>query len=217
MDRSKHHSGTETEREQYESHRAARTRSWGSFHLDRGGRRLVFRTQPGIFSQYGPDEGTLLLLETVLPLVKPHMSVLDLGAGIGIIGLAVAPLVPRGEVWMVDSDVRAIRLAEENVRLNGIENVHVVLGDITLDLPPRLRFHLVLSNPPTHSGKEVLQSFVEESYAVLRPGGSLYVVVNRLLSVRDTMEQTFGRAEQVERSKGFIVLRAEKVRRRPGE
>ena len=115
---------------------------------------------------------------------------------------------------MVDSDIRAVRLAEENVRANGIENAHIILGDITLDLPPRLRYDLVLSNPPTHSGREVLTSFVAESFAVLRPGGSLYLVVNRLLSIRDMMSSVFGNVEQFDRRKGFIVFRSEKVRRK---
>jgi 16S rRNA (guanine1207-N2)-methyltransferase len=193
--------------------RSARQREYGSFELAFADRRLTLRTQPGVFSQYGPDEGTLLLLDVVVPRIKPHATVLDLGAGIGIIGIAVAGLLTRGEVWMVDSDVRATRLTEENMRLNRVENAHVILGDISLDLPDRLRFDLVLSNPPTHSGKDVLTSFVGESYEVLRPGGSLYLVVNRLLSVRDMMESVFGNVEQVERHKGFIVLRSEKLRR----
>jgi 16S rRNA (guanine1207-N2)-methyltransferase len=177
---------------------------------------LVFATQPGVFSHDAPDEGTLLLLDVVIPLLKSHQRVLDLGCGVGIIGLAAAASLTRGEVWMVDSDIRAVRLAEQNARLNGVENAHVVLGDITLDLPP-LRFDLVLSNPPTHSGKEVLAAFVRESHEVLRPGGRLYFVVNRLLSVRDAMAATFGNAEQVERRKGFLVFRSEKKRLKAGE
>lgn len=190
-----------------------RVREQGSFDLTLGERRLHFRTQAGVFSQYGPDEGTSLLLDVVVPRIKPHETVLDLGTGIGLVGVAVAGLLTRGEVWMVDVDVRAVRLAEENVRANGVGNAHVLLSDITLDLPPKLRFDLVLSNPPTHSGKEVLRSFIGEAHDVLRPGGSLYVVVNRLLSVRDMMQEVFGSVEQVERRKGFIVFAAGKPRR----
>jgi 16S rRNA (guanine1207-N2)-methyltransferase len=190
-----------------------RTRELGRFDMDLDGRTFSFRTQPGVFSQYGPDEGTLLLLQVAIPRVKPHMTVLDLGTGIGIIGIAAATRATRGEVWMVDVDIRAVRLAEENLRLNHVDNAHVLAGDITLDLPDGLRFDLVLSNPPTHSGKEVLQSFVGEAYDLLRPGGALYVVVNRLLSIKDMMEATFGNAELAERRKGFLVLRSEKQRR----
>lgn len=194
-----------------------RRRSYGTFELALGDRRLHFRAQPGVFSQDGPDEGTLLLLDVVLPIVKPHMTVLDLGTGVGIVGIATAALASRGEVWMVDVDIRAVRLAEENVALNRVQNAHVLLSDITMDLPPKFRCDLALSNPPTHSGKEVLQSFVGQAHDVLRPGGALYLVVNRLLSVRDSMHEIFGNVELVERRKGFIVLRAEKTRRRAGE
>jgi 16S rRNA (guanine1207-N2)-methyltransferase len=186
---------------------------WGkSFEFEVDGQPLSFRTQPGVFSKDGPDEGSVLLLETVLPVVRPHQMVLDLGAGVGFIGLCLAGRLTRGEVWLADSDVRAVRLAEENARRNGIENGHVVLSDITLDLP-RLKIDLVVSNPPTHSGKEVLAAFVDEAYAVLRPGGWLYVVVNRLLSVREMMAGRFGEVEQVARRKGFLVFRAQKARR----
>src|SRR4029077_15629492 len=131
-------------------------------------------------------------------------------------GLSMAGALTRGEVWMVDSDIRAVRLTQRNIELNHIQNAHVVLSDITLDLP-RKRFDLVLSNPPTHSGKEVLASFVNESFEVLRPGGWLYLVVNRLLSVRETIASSFGNVELVKKKKGFIVLRAQKKHLPPGE
>jgi 16S rRNA (guanine1207-N2)-methyltransferase len=201
--------------------RGSPTRKWRerhlqSFSVEVGERRLTFSSQPGVFSSDGLDEGTSLLLDVVMPMVKPHMTVLDLGAGVGVLGIVLATKLERGEVWMVDVDIRAIRLAEENVRRNGIDNARIVLGDTTLDLPSKQRFDLVVSNPPTHSGREVLASFVGESWEVLRPGGSLYLVVNRLLSVRQTMEEVFGSSELIERRKGFIVFRATKPRREAG-
>lgn len=165
-----------------------------------------------MFSSDSADEGTLLLLQTIIPELKPHAAVLDLGTGVGIIGTVLAPLVPRGEVWMVDVDIRATRLAERNLERNGISNAHVVLGDITVDLRRSLKFDVVVSNPPTHDGKEVLRRFVDESYRVLRPGGSLWVVVNRLLSIQSMMTHTFGAAEPVSRRSGFVVLRSGKPR-----
>lgn len=196
------------------SARELRSRRFGSFSYTLEGHEWRFATQPGVFSQDGLDIGTQVLIETVLPRVKPHMAVLDLGTGVGVVGIALSARVPRGVVWMVDSDVRAIRLAEKNVRANGVENAHPMLSDITLDLPEKLRFDLVVSNPPTHSGKEVLAAFVDESYAVLRPGGSLYVVVNRLLSVRGMMRERFGNVSQPLKRGGFLILASEK-RRRP--
>jgi 16S rRNA (guanine1207-N2)-methyltransferase len=187
--------------------------TYGLFELEVADRSIQFRTQPGVFSADGPDDGSRLLLDVVLSAVKPHMKVLDLGTGVGLIGLSLAGRLGRGEVWMVDSDIRAVRLAEQNAKVNGVANAHVVLGDVTLDLPPGLRFDLVVSNPPTHSGKEVLARFVDESYAILRPGGRMFVVVNRILSIRAMMVERFGDVEQLARRKGFVVLMAQKLRR----
>ena len=89
-------------------------------------------------------------------------------------------------------------------------NAEVMLGDGVHDLPPRARFDVVASNPPTHSGREVLDDFVAGAYRVLRPRGQLYLVVNRLLSLRREVESVFGAAETVARSGGFVVLRAVK-------
>src|SRR5579872_6989203 len=99
--------------------RGRRERIRSQFDITVGDRRLFFMTQSGVFSQDGPDEGTLLLLQTIMPVVKPHHVVLDLGAGAGVLGVAISGLVPRGGVWMVDSDIRAVRLIEENITLNG--------------------------------------------------------------------------------------------------
>lgn len=188
-----------------------RGRTRGAFEITVEGRPLGFHCQAGVFSHGEPDEGSLLLLDAVLPAVKPHQKVLDLGAGVGLLGLSIAHRLTRGEVWLVDSDIRAVRLLEANIALNHIDNAHSVLGDVTQDLP-KLRFDLVVTNPPTHGGKDVLAQFVDESYAVLRPGGWLYLVVNRLLSVRQMMVGRFGQAEQVARRRGFIVIRARKER-----
>jgi len=176
------------------------------------GRDLLFETAPGVFSADGADHGTTLLLRTVLPHVKPHQRILDLGTGVGLLGISLATRLTRGEVWMVDVDIRATRLADRNIALNRIENAHVVLGDVTQDLPPKTRFDLVVSNPPTHDGREVLRHFVDQSHHVLRPGGSLWVVVNRLLSIKEMMAQSFGNVSVEERGKGFIVLRSERSR-----
>jgi len=182
------------------------------YRLEQGGRQFRFQTRPGVFSAGGPDEGTLLLLEAVLPAVKPHQTVLDLGTGAGLLGIVVAPLLIRGGVWMVDVDIRATRAAERNVSLNGVTNAHVVLSDGAGDLPDKLRFDLVLSNPPTHDGREVLAQLVDQSFGVLRPGGSLWIVVNRLLSVKAIMAARFGNVEVAARRKGFLVLRSSKER-----
>jgi 16S rRNA (guanine1207-N2)-methyltransferase len=172
---------------------------------------LRFETAPGVFSHREIDLGTRLLIEAMR--VSPTARVLDLGCGYGAIGIVAAKLAARGHVVMVDSDIRAVRLAERNLALNVIENAEVLLGDGLHDLAPKSRFDVVASNPPTHSGREVLDDMVAGAYQVLRPRGSLYMVINRLLSLRREIDAVFGNSEIAAREKGFVVVRAVKVPR----
>jgi 16S rRNA (guanine1207-N2)-methyltransferase len=175
---------------------------------------LRFRTQPGVFSHKELDTGTRLLIEAMR--VSPTAKVLEFGCGYGAIGIVAAKLASKGHATLVDSDIRATRLAEHNIGLNQVANADVVLGDGVRDLPPKARFDVVVSNPPTHSGREVLDDFVASAYKVLRPRGQLFLVINRLLSLKREVEQVFGNAEIVARSKGYMVIRAVKVPRQRG-
>lgn len=172
---------------------------------------LRLASQPGVFAHRGIDTGTRLLIESMR--VTPTAKVLDLGCGYGVIGIVAAKLATRGNVTLVDCDIRASRLAQRNLELNSVANAEVVLGDGVHDLPPKARFDLVVSNPSTHSGREVLDDFVAGAYHVLRPRGQLYIVVNRLLSLRREVDRVFGGSETVARSKGFVVIRATKQHR----
>jgi 16S rRNA (guanine1207-N2)-methyltransferase len=172
------------------------------------GHQLVLETQAGVFAHRGLDPGTRLLIETMH--VSPTARVLDLGCGNGAVGIVAAKLAQRGHAMLVDSDIRATRLAQANLVLNGVMNAEVVLGDATHDLPKGARFEVVASNPPTHSGREVLDDMVAGAYTVLRPRGHLYMVVNRLLSLRNEVAEVFGNVEIAGRSKGYVIVHAVK-------
>lgn len=170
---------------------------------------LRFETQAGVFSHRELDTGTRLLIEAMR--VSPRANVLDLGCGYGAIGIVAAKLASQGQVTLIDSDIRATRLTERNLALNAVANADVVLGDGFRDLPPKTRYDVVLSNPPTHSGREVLEEMVSGAYKALKPRGQLFLVINRLLSLRKQVDHVFANSEVVGREKGFVVIRAVKV------
>jgi len=176
---------------------------------------LRLTTQTGVFSHKEVDPGTRLLIDAMH--VSPTAKVLEIGCGYGVAGIVAAKLAVRGHVTMVDSDVRATRLSQRNLEANGVTNADVVLGDGVLDLPPKAKYDVVLTNPPTHSGREVLDEMVAGAYKVLKPRGTLYMVINRLLSLRREVEDVFGGAEAVAHSKGYVVLKAVKQPRVHGE
>jgi 16S rRNA (guanine1207-N2)-methyltransferase len=175
---------------------------------------LRLTTQTGVFSHKEVDAGTRLLIDAMH--VSPTAKVLEIGSGYGVIGIVAAKIAVRGHVTMVDPDVRATRLSQRNAEQNDLTNFDVVLGDGVLDLPPKAKYDVVVTNPPTHSGREVLDEIVAGSYKVLKPRGTLYMVINRLLSLRREVEDVFGGAEAVAHSKGYVVLKAIKQHRADG-
>ena len=170
---------------------------------------LRLHTQPGVFAHSELDEGSRLLIEAMR--ISPTARVLDWGCGYGAIGIVAARLAARGHITLIDVDIRATRLTQRNLEANGVTNADVVLGDGLRDLPPKTRYDVIVSNPPTHSGREVLDEMVAAAYKALRPRGQLYLVINRLLSLRRQVDSIFGASETVARHKGFVVIRAVKT------
>ena len=69
----------------------------------------------------------------------------DLGTGSGALALMIAP---RAEtVYATDSNARALAFTRFNLRLNGIENVQCLSGDLFEPVAER-QFDLILCNPP---------------------------------------------------------------------
>ncbi|MBS3097018.1 methyltransferase, partial [Candidatus Woesearchaeota archaeon] len=76
-----------------------------------------FYTASGVFSKEKTDKGTLILAENMV--VDKKYDVLDIGCGIGILGIAAAKLFDANIV-MSDINERAVMLAKKNIKLNNI-------------------------------------------------------------------------------------------------
>ncbi|VTU63197.1 hypothetical protein [Lactobacillus rhamnosus DSM 14870] [Lacticaseibacillus rhamnosus] len=61
-----------------------------TFDFELGGHRLRFTTDNGVFSKHTVDFGSRVLIATVLAETLPDGPILDVGAGYGPIGLALA-------------------------------------------------------------------------------------------------------------------------------
>ena len=75
--------------------------------------------EPGMAFGTGLHETTQLCLTALESLVKPKMSLLDVGTGSGILSFAAAKLGAK-PIMAVDNDPVAIRVAEANAALNGL-------------------------------------------------------------------------------------------------
>lgn len=99
-----------------------------------------------------PRPDTEVLAEQVINYVKDMGScrVLDLCAGSGCIGLAVAANAPECRVLLGDISEGAVRICRQNIRRNALSGQVTVMTMDALQPPPKAigEFQCIVSNPP---------------------------------------------------------------------
>ncbi len=177
------------------------------FEFEFAGRVLRFRTDAGVFSKQHVDPGSALLCRS-LPRDLSG-DVLDLGCGWGAMTVMALARFPGLSVTMADVNARALALAGENLRLNGMQ-ARALLSDGFAEIAGA--FDAVITNPPIRAGKRVVYGFFEGAAAHLRPGGALYAVVRKQQGAPSALaflKETYRKAEAIEKDGGYWILRAD--------
>lgn len=162
-------------------------------------------TRAGVFSRDGLDNGTRLLIDCLE--VRPTDHVLDWGCGWGALGMVAARLSAKGNATLVDSNIRAISCAKENLRRNQICNAVVRVGDARI-IDPREKFDLIVSNPPFHDGNTAAHPLIDGAFRALRPSGRLMLVVMRPEAYLKHINRVFGQGKITAQKDGYVVLEA---------
>jgi len=166
----------------------------------------------GVFSKNELDQGSEILIKTLLPLDLGE-SLLDLGCGIGPIGLTLASFHSCLNVTCSDINIRALSLCMKNAQSLALsQRVTCLQSDIYLEIEGQ--FSSIVSNPPIRAGKKVTYQIYDGALEHLVDGGSLYIVVRKAqgaLSVKAHLEEIFGNVKILEKSKGYYILQATKV------
>jgi len=96
-------------------------------------KEVAIRLDPGMAFGTGLHPSTRLSLRALERLIHPGAVVLDVGTGSGILSIAAAKM-GSPSVLALDTDPLAIKVAGENVDLNGVsERVKVVHGSIAVN------------------------------------------------------------------------------------
>ena len=168
-----------------------------------GGPPCRFLSRPGVFSYGRFDDGARALAETAA--VAAGDRVLDLGCGCGVVGVFAAQHAgPTGHVAFVDSNVRAVALADLNARANDVASFQTVASSTVGGLEER-SFDVALANPPYIADHGVAALFIERSRALLKADGRLFLVTKQPNPVAEIIADTFGAVEGMLR-RGYTVL-----------
>ena len=134
---------------------------------------LPFAVGPGVLI---PRQDTETLVECALQATEGILapSILDLCAGSGCIGIALAHCLPHARITAVEQSADALRYLQENAALNRTP-LHIVKGDV---LDPALAesirgADIIVSNPPYLSAADLaaLQKEVQAEPRAALDGG----------------------------------------------
>jgi tRNA1(Val) A37 N6-methylase TrmN6 len=139
---------------------------------------------------------------------------IDLGAGVGAAGLALAARVSGLKVTLMEIDPSLCALAAENAQLNGLaDRVDVLAADVeNIDAPVSGGADRVLMNPPFHDATRqnlspdprrrlahtatpgLLPRWVAAAARLLKPQGALTLIwrADALVDVQNALAGTFG-------------------------
>ena len=158
----------------------------------------------GVFSKDRFDYGTRLLLDSI-DISKLSGNVLDLGCGIGVVGIILGTINKNINIDMIDINERAISLVRDNLTLNKVK-ANVFSSDVYSNV--NKKYDYIITNPPIRAGKEVVRKFLLGGYDYLNDNGILYFVMGKDHGVKSMIKELENKYNVtiINKDKGFYIL-----------
>lgn len=173
------------------------------------GADVSFDLSHALFSSNDIDAGSRLLLKNIARYVEKGSvsSVLDIGSGTGVLGIACAKAYQAERLLLRDRDALAVAFSQHNAKRNKLRTC-VCETNLFLDGLTGQHFDLVLCNVPAKAGTPVLDRFLQELQLVLTPAGVAgIVVVNTIAAAARASLQAAGVSlRAVDEGKGHTVF-----------
>ena len=166
----------------------------------------------GVFSRKKIDAGSKLLVENAL--INETDEVLDIGCGIGVVGICVKKFYSQTKIFFSDVNLRALKITRLNIDLTKLNKDDLIVKKSYLfdDIKDK-EFDVVLSNPPYAAGRKVCFKLIEDSVNFIKTGGSIQLVARHNKggkALKQKMLEVFGNAEDLAKGSGFRVYISKK-------
>lgn len=170
---------------------------------------LKFYSDLGVFSKDKIDEGSKLLLETYIKYGKKEKKILDVGCGIGFIGISLNKIM-GARADMIDINNRALHLTKMNLKENKAEG-NVFVSNIYENVKDV--YDVIITNPPIRAGKKVYLTIINEAFNHLTKDGELWFVMRTNHGVKTVIKNLKNLADVkiLEKNCGFYVVFAKKT------
>ena len=165
------------------------------------GHSIAYRSYPGVFAHHRFDDGAKALLEKVE--IEDGYSLIDMGCGIGSIGIALAKMKKLKKVYFVDSNSRAIKATEYNCQNNNIASYQTILSASGFNAPHKCQ--VFVGNPPYFSDFRIAGIFVEAAHANLLKGSKAWFVAKNPQKLKEIIKDKFGNCEVIKHH-GYNIL-----------
>ena len=175
--------------------------TWEEYEVKVG--EIVVELDPGAAFGTGQHATTSLCIRALEDLVRPGMTVFDVGTGSGVLAIVAAKLGAK-RVEAVDFDTVAVRVARENVRQNGAEDV-VRTGRSDLLKSVEGRADLIIANIIA----DIIVRLFGEVKGSLAAGGTMLlsgIIEDRLADVVEAAGRHGFSVEKIEQEKGWAAV-----------